>query len=129
MRQRLGSPLWYRGASERDRRRFLADQDNRFVMRLKGDMIAVAILFENTIEAIAVKPDFQHQGFGCSFISLLVNQLIARGTKRVQFWVDDGNEAKELDESLGFHQLALYHFLYQPYRPKPRPVGPSPKFK
>lgn len=59
MRQRLGSPLWYREASERERRRFLADQDNHFVMRLKDDMIAVAILFENTIEAIAVTPNFQ----------------------------------------------------------------------
>lgn len=126
LRQRLGYPLWYREASEKDRCRFLAGQDKRYVMWLKGDIIAVAVLFENTIEAIAVTPIFQSQGFGRSFISFLVNQLMARGAKSVQLWVDDGNEAKQLYELLGFNQLANYHFLYHRYRPETRPVGPPP---
>ncbi|MBP1042850.1 GNAT family N-acetyltransferase [Vagococcus sp. BWB3-3] len=127
LRQRLGYPLWYREASERDRRRFLADKGNRYVMLVKGEIIAVGVLFDNILEAIAVKPAFQNQGFGSIFISFLVNKLIARGAEKVQLWVDDGNEAKQLYELLGFNQLALYHFYYRRYRPETRPIGPPPE--
>lgn len=129
LRKRLGYQLWYREASENDKHRFLNDKENRYVMILEGQIIAIGILYHQTVEAIAVRQEYQAQGYGKSFMSFLVNELIGRRAETIQLWVDYGNEAKLLYENLGFTDLAQYQFLSRRYRPETRPSGPPPKLE
>lgn len=126
LRKNLGYPLWYRPSSEHQRQQFLKDKHNRYVVTKDLRIIAIGIISGDSLEAVAVHPDFRGQGYGSSLIAYLINELLMRQVQTIYLWVDKGNQAKSLYETLGFETVGLYTFWSKRYRPETRPSGPPP---
>lgn len=121
MHERAGIlPSYYYPPNDRERKRFIEDRNNRFVMQVDGDIVAVGVIHGNELSHVSVRPDLQSRGYGRAFVSFLVNEMLRRGEKKVKLWVVKGNPAKQLYESLGFKEKSLYHWLIKYYKPDTR---------
>lgn len=121
MRERVGMlPSYYYAPDESEKRSFLEDRNNRFVMLVDGEISAIGVIDGSELCQIAVRPVIQSHGYGRAFASLLVNEIMRRGEKTVRLGVVKGNPAKKLYESLGFKEKSLYHFVNRYYRPDTR---------
>jgi len=125
MHKRVGLlPTYYFPPNERERKRFVEDRNNRFVMLVDGEIVAVGVIDGNELSHVSVRPDFQSRGYGRAFVSFLVNEIMRRGEKTVKLGVVKGNPAKKLYESLGFKEKSLYHWLTKYYKPDTRMSRP-----
>ncbi|MEF3308710.1 GNAT family N-acetyltransferase [Paenibacillus sp. GYB004] len=113
-------PSYYYPPNDRERKRFIDDRNNRFVMQIDGDIVAVGVINGNELSHVSVRPDLQSRGYGRAFVSFLVNEMMRRGEENVKLWVVEGNSAKKLYESLGFKEKSLYHWLTKYYKPDTR---------
>lgn len=121
MHERVGMlPSYYYPPNETERKRFAEDKDNRFVMLVDGDIVAVGIIDGNEISHVSVRPDLQSRGYGRAFVSFLINEIMRRGNKIVKLGVLKDNPAKKLYESLGFKEVSLNHFVTKYYKPDSR---------
>ncbi|GIP36523.1 GNAT family N-acetyltransferase [Paenibacillus sp. J2TS4] len=113
-------PSYYYPPNETERKRFAEDRNNRFVMLIDGEIVAVGIIDGCELSHVSVRPDLQLRGYGRAFVSFLVNEILRRGEKIVKLGVVQGNPAKKLYESLGFKEKSLNHWLTKYYRPDTR---------
>jgi GNAT superfamily N-acetyltransferase len=121
MREHAGIlPSFYYTSSESERNSFLENKDNRFVMLVDGEIVAVGGIAGNEVHPVAVRTDLQSRGYGRAFVSFLVNEIMRRDEKIVKLWVVKGNPAKKLYDRLGFKEKSLYHFVTKYYRPDSR---------
>lgn len=121
MRERVGIlPSFYFAPSEWERKNFLEDRNNRYVMLIDGEMTAIGVINGSELRQVAVRPDIQSSGYGKAFVSFLVNEMMRRGEKIVKLEVVKGNTAKTLYESLGFKETSLHHIVTKYYRPDSR---------
>lgn len=121
MRERVGIlPSFYFAPSEWERKNFLEDRYNRYVMLIDGEMAAIGVIDGSELRQVAVRPDIQSRGYGKAIISFLVNEMMRRGEKIVKLEVIKGNTAKTLYESLGFKEKSLHHIVTKYYRPDSR---------
>lgn len=128
MRERVGMlPSYYYAPEELERKNFLEDRNNRFVMLVNGEIAGIGVIDGSEIRQVAIQPDIQSHGYGRAFVSFLVNEIMSRGEKSVNLWVVKGNFAKNLYESLGFKEKSLYHSVQKYYRPDSRLSQPPNK--
>ncbi|UNK17003.1 GNAT family N-acetyltransferase [Paenibacillus sp. N3/727] len=121
MRERVGIlPSYYYAPSEWERKNFLEDRNNRFVLLVNSEMAAVGVIDGSELRQVAVRPDMQSRGYGRGFVSFLVNEMMHRGEKIVKLEVVKGNPAKTMYESLGFKEKSLHHIVTKYYRPDSR---------
>jgi len=121
MHERVGIlPSYYFPPNERERKSFVEDRNNRFVMLIDEEIVAVGVIDGSELSHISVHPDLQSHGYGRAFVSFLVNEIMRRGEKIVNLGVVKGNPAKKLYESLGFKEKSLYHWLTKYYKPDTR---------
>lgn len=121
MRERVGIlPPFYYPPSEWERKNFLNDKNNRYVMFVDDEMVAIGVIDGNELRQVAVRPDMQSRGYGRAMVSFLVNEMINRGEKVINLEVVKGNPAKIMYESLGFEKKTLYHIVTKYYRPDSR---------
>ena len=90
--------------SEKDRRAWEEDAENRFVYELNGEIVAYSHLSGNELSSISVRTDFQGLGIGRKFVMYLCNEIYRRGSAQVELWCVVGNYAKHLYDSLGFKE-------------------------
>lgn len=72
---------------------------------------------------LAIRPDYQHCGYGTELLSHMVNELIKRGEKPY-LDVVVGNPAYDLYKKLGFHTTKTKMIYYKLYRPDHRANNP-----
>ncbi|WP_438351024.1 GNAT family N-acetyltransferase [Paenibacillus sp. FA6] len=121
MHERVGIlPSYYFPPNERERKSFVEDRNNRFVMLIDSEIVGVGVIDGSELSHISVHPDIQSRGYGRAFVSFLVNEIMRRGEKIVNLGVVKGNPAKKLYESLGFKEKSLYHWLTKYYKPDTR---------
>ncbi|MFE5318320.1 GNAT family N-acetyltransferase [Paenibacillus sp. NPDC056579] len=125
MREHVGIlPSFYYTSSESERKSFLENKNNRFVMLVDGEIVAVGVIAGNEVQLVAVRIDLQSRGYGRAFVSFLVNEIIRRGEKVVKLGVVKGNPAKKLYDHLGFNEKSLYHIMNRYYKPESRMSRP-----
>lgn len=121
MRKRVGIlPSYYNAPEESEGKSFLENRNNRFVMLVDGEIAAIRVIDGSELRQVAVRQDIQSHGYGRTFVSFLVNEIMRRGEKIVKLGVAKGNPAKKLYESLGFKEKSLYHYVKKYYRPDSR---------
>ncbi|MDR0271384.1 GNAT family N-acetyltransferase [Paenibacillus sp.] len=125
MREQVGIlPSFYYTSSESERKSFLENKNNRFVMLVDSEIVAIGSIAFNEVHHVAVRTDLQSRGYGRAIVSFLVNEIMRRGEKTVKLGVVKGNPAKNLYDRLGFKEKSLYHFVNRYYRPDTRLSGP-----
>jgi ribosomal protein S18 acetylase RimI-like enzyme len=121
MHEHIGMlPSYYFPPNERERQRFVEDRNNRFVMLVDDEIVAVGIIDGSELSHVSVHPNLQGRGYGRAFVSFLVNEILRRGAKNVKLAVVKGNPAKKLYKSLGFKEKTLNHWVTKYYRPDTR---------
>jgi ribosomal protein S18 acetylase RimI-like enzyme len=121
LHERVGIlPSYYFPPNERERKSFLENRSNIFVMLVDGEIVAVGVIGGSELCHVSVRQDLQSRGYGRSFVSFLVNEIIRRVEKNVKLGVVKGNPAKKLYESLGFKEKSLYHWVTKYYKPDTR---------
>lgn len=121
MREYVGIlPSYYYPPGEWERKSFFENRNNRFVMLVDSEIVAVGVIDGSELHHVAVRSDIQSHGYGGAFVSFLVNEIMRRGEKNVKLWVVKGNPAKKLYERLGFHEKSLYHLVVKYYKPDSR---------
>lgn len=110
MRLALGLPSTLSLPSEEDRADFLENAENVFVLLDNAAPVAVLRLENHEVDAIAVDPLKQNQGYGKMLAQIAVNTLKDRGHERPTLWVVEGNPARFLYESIGFKALRIHQF-------------------
>jgi ribosomal protein S18 acetylase RimI-like enzyme len=121
MHERVGIlPSYYYPPNETERMRFAKDKNNRFVMLIDGEIMAVGIINGFELSHVSVRPDLQSRGYGRAFISFLVNEIMRRGGKIVTLGVVKGNPAIKLYKNLGFKEKSLNHWVTKYYKPDTR---------
>ncbi|GIN73796.1 N-acetyltransferase [Bacillus sp. J14TS2] len=121
MREHVGMlPSYYFPPDEGERKSFLRNRNNRFVMLIGGEIAGVGVINGNELRHVAVRPKLQGRGYGRAFVSFLVNEIMRRGEKIVKLGVVKGNPAKKIYESLGFKEKSLNHWLTKYYKPDSR---------
>jgi ribosomal protein S18 acetylase RimI-like enzyme len=113
-------PSYYFPPNEKERKSFVENRNNIFVMLIDGEIVAVGVIGGSELRHVCVRPDLQSRGYGRAFVSFLVNEIMRRGEKIVKLGVVKGNPAKKLYESLGFKEKSLYHWLTKYYKPDTR---------
>ncbi|MGO4106438.1 GNAT family N-acetyltransferase [Paenibacillus sp. YAF4_2] len=117
MREQTGIlPSYYLPPSESERKSFIDNRHNRFVMLVDGEIVAVGVIGGNELRHVSVRPGLQSRGYGRAFVAYLVNEIIRRGEPIVKLGVGKGNFAKKLYESLGFRDKFLNHWVTRYYR-------------
>lgn len=74
------------------------------------EIIAVSILGDMEIDAVAIKIKEQGKGYGKAIVGYSINELLNKGTK-ISLWVVEGNLAKGLYEKLGFKTERIHEFV------------------
>lgn len=121
LHERLGMlPTYFYLPEEWERKAFLESRNDRFVMLVDNEMVAVGVIEGNELHHVSVRTDRQSRGYGRAFVSFLVNEIMRRGEKTVKLGVVQGNPAKKLYDSLGFKEESFYHFVVRYYRPDSR---------
>lgn len=82
-----------RESNEEERAHYREAQQDIFVCREEGAIVAVAFLQDNEIRRLAVRADKQGQGWGRAMLSFSVNTLQQRGYEKCYLWVMVGNQA------------------------------------
>ncbi|WP_018754283.1 GNAT family N-acetyltransferase [Paenibacillus terrigena] len=97
--------------SEKGRRAWIEDAENRFVYEINGEIVAYSHLCGHEISSISVRTDFQGQGIGRKFVMYLCNEIYQRGSATVDLWCVIGNDARNLYDSLGFKEKYVKEFM------------------
>lgn len=117
MHERVGIlPSYYYPPNETERKRFAEDRNNRFVMLIDSEIVAVGIIDGCELSHVSVRPDLQSRGYGRAFISFLVNEIMRRGERIATLGVVKGNPAIKLYKSLGFKEKSLNHWVTKYYK-------------
>ncbi len=121
MHEKVGMlPSYYFPPNERERRGFAEDCNNRYVMIVDDEIVAVGVVEGSELCHVSVRPDLQSRGYGRAFVSFFVNEILRRGEKVVTLGVVKGNPAKKLYESLGFKEKSINHWVTKYYKPDTR---------
>ncbi|NOU91598.1 GNAT family N-acetyltransferase [Paenibacillus sp. LMG 31460] len=97
--------------SEKERRAWKEDAENRFVYEINGKIVAYSHLSGNELSSISVHTDFQGLGIGRKFVMYLCNEIYQRGSAKVDLWCVVGNYARNLYDSLGFKEKYIMQFM------------------
>lgn len=97
--------------SEKERRAWKEDAEDRFVYEIDGEIIAYSHLSGNELSSISVRTDFQGRGIGRKFVMYLCNEIYQRGNATVDLWCVVGNHARNLYDSLGFKEKYMMDFM------------------
>jgi mycothiol synthase len=97
--------------SEKERRAWKEDAENRFVFEINGEIVAYSHLSSNELSSISVRTDFQGLGIGRKFVMYLCNEIYHRGSAKVDLWCVVGNYARNLYDSLGFKEKYIKEFM------------------
>lgn len=97
--------------SEKERRAWKEDAENRFVYEINGEMVAYSCISGNEISSISVRTDFQGLGIGRKFVMYLCNEIYQRGCAKVDLWCVVGNYARNLYDSLSFKEKYIMEFM------------------
>ncbi|WP_028549655.1 GNAT family N-acetyltransferase [Paenibacillus sp. UNC451MF] len=97
--------------SEKERRAWKEDAENRFVYEINGEIVAYSHLSGNELSSISVRTDFQGLGIGRKFVMYLCNEIYQRGSTTVNLWCVVGNYARSLYDSLGFKEKYIMEFM------------------
>ncbi|UVI33454.1 GNAT family N-acetyltransferase [Paenibacillus spongiae] len=97
--------------SEKERRVWKEDAENRFVFEINGEIVAYSHLSGNELSSISVRTDFQSLGIGKKFVMYLCNEIYQRGSAKVDLWCVVGNYARNLYDSLGFKEKYMKEFM------------------
>ncbi|MGZ9585853.1 GNAT family N-acetyltransferase [Paenibacillus marinisediminis] len=97
--------------SEKERRAWLEDAEDRFVYEINGEIVAYGHLSGNELSSICVRSDFQGHGIGRKFAMYLCNEIYQRGGANVDLWCVVGNYARNLYDSLGFKEKYIMQFM------------------
>jgi mycothiol synthase len=97
--------------SEKERRAWKEDAENRFVLEINGQIVAYSHLSGNELSSISVRTDFQRLGIGRKFVMYLCNEIYQRGNAKVDLWCVVGNYARNLYDILGFKEKYIKEFI------------------
>jgi GNAT superfamily N-acetyltransferase len=97
--------------SEKERRVWEEDAENRSVYEINGEIVAYSHLSGNELSSISVRTDFQGLGIGRKFVMYLCNEIYQRGSANVDLWCVVGNDARNLYDSLGFKEKYIMEFV------------------
>ncbi len=97
--------------SEKERKAWKEDAEDRFVYEIDGEIIAYSHLSGNELSSISVRTDFQGRGIGRKFVMYLCNEIYQRGNTTVDLWCVVGNYARNLYDSLGFKEKYIMDFM------------------
>jgi mycothiol synthase len=97
--------------SEKERKDWFEDAENRFVYEENGEIVALGHLDGNELSSISVHTEFHGRGIGRRFVMFLCNEMFRRGNTTVQLWCVVGNYARNLYESLGFRVKYIAEFV------------------
>ncbi len=97
--------------SEKERRAWKEDAENRFVFEINGEIVAYSHLSGNELSSISVRTDFQRLGIGRKFVMYLCNEIYQRGNTKVNLWCVVGNYARNLYDILGFKEKYTKEFM------------------
>ncbi|WP_282936567.1 GNAT family N-acetyltransferase [Paenibacillus sp. RC67] len=97
--------------SEKERRAWKEDADDRFVYEINGEIVAYSHLSGNELSSVSVRSDFQGLGIGRKFVLYLCNEIHQRGSTTVHLWCVVGNYARSLYDSLGFKEKYIMEFM------------------
>lgn len=97
--------------SEKERRAWKEDAEDRFVYEINGEIVAYSHIFGNELSSISVRTDFQSRGIGRKFVMYLCNEIYQRGNATIDLWSVVGNYARDLYESLGFKERYIMQFM------------------
>lgn len=110
MRVSVGLESEEKEPSEDQRQWYKDNSENIYLLSDNGKVVAVSILENNEIDAVAVEIKEQGKGYGKAMISFSINKLIESNYKCINIWVVDGNPAKVLYEKLGFVIERIHEF-------------------
>ncbi|OPA79092.1 GNAT family N-acetyltransferase [Paenibacillus selenitireducens] len=97
--------------SEKGRRAWKEDAENRFVYEINGEIVAYSRLCGNEISSISVRTDYQGLGIGRKFVMYLCNEIYQRGSGTVDLCCVVGNDARNLYDSLGFREKYIMELM------------------
>lgn len=127
LRESLGmKPSYYNQLSKSERERLADDSSNRYVMEVKGKIVAIGVIYANKIHLLGVRPDLQRQGYGRLMVSFMINKIIkVNPPEKVLIDVIIGNSAKYLYEQLGFSEVSCLSTYIKCYKPDSRHKAPE----
>ncbi|NOU86180.1 GNAT family N-acetyltransferase [Paenibacillus sp. LMG 31460] len=97
--------------SEKERKAWKKDVEDRFVYEINGEIVAYSHLSGNELSSISVRTDLQGLGIGRKFVMFLCNEIYQRGSANVDLWCVVGNNARNLYDSLGFKEKHIMEFM------------------
>ncbi|RKN75805.1 GNAT family N-acetyltransferase [Paenibacillus ginsengarvi] len=97
--------------SEKERRAWQEDAEDRFVYEMGGEIVAYSHISGNEIGSISVRIDMQSRGIGRKFAMRMCNEIYRRGNADVTLWCVVGNYARKLYDSLGFQETYTMQFV------------------
>jgi mycothiol synthase len=97
--------------SEKERKAWKEDAENRLVYEINGEIVAYSHLSGHELSSISVRTDFQGLGIGRKFVMYLCNEIYERGSASVDLWCVVGNYARNLYDSLGFKEKYIMEFM------------------
>ncbi len=97
--------------SEKERKEWQKDAEDRFVYEINGEIVAYSHLSGNELSSISVRTDLQGRGIGRKMVMHLCNLIYQRGNETVELSCVVGNEARKLYDSLGFEEKYIRDFV------------------
>ncbi len=95
--------LWAKSANE------------RLVYTIDGEIVGYAHLEGNEIGSIAIKSEYQGQGFGRNFVKYICNAILLDGYSSVDLYCVVGNKARLLYDLLGFQAIFTAEYAIKRY--------------
>ncbi|MEF3303149.1 GNAT family N-acetyltransferase [Paenibacillus sp. GYB003] len=97
--------------SEKERRAWKDDAEDRFVYERNGEVVAYSHISGNELSSISVRTDVQGLGIGRKFAMYICNEIYRRGHANVDLWCVVGNYARNLYDSLGFQERYIMEYV------------------
>lgn len=80
---------------------------------IRGYSIMSTVLDEAHLLNLCIAPEYQNKGFGCAFLSWLMNFVREKGAKTLYLEVRASNDsAIQLYHSMGFNETGIRHNYY-----------------
>lgn len=95
--------------NEAQRKEYLKNRENRYVMIDHGDIVGVLLLDDEEIDTIAVKPEFQRCGYGTELLHYAEEKILKeQGAEQAELWCIVGNTAREFYLKEGFEPERIH---------------------
>ncbi len=99
--------------NEAQRKLYLEDAENRYLMLLENEIIASITLDDEEIDDLVVSVKHQGKGYGRELMAFAINKLIDDGYDQLELWCIVGNPAEQFYSKIGFEEQMIHDISYK----------------